>query len=122
MTSETHWREGGFGYWALLENGVFVGVAEVHVAYAGVAGIGTDEIEVGWTIVESRRGEGLATEAMRAAIDDVWGRAGVDSVAAYISGENEPSRRVAEKLGFTVRGEGRGRFGEPMTVYELRRR
>jgi len=28
---------------------------------------------------------------------------------------------VAAKLGFAVRGRGRGRSGEPMTVYELRR-
>jgi len=28
---------------------------------------------------------------------------------------------LAAKLGFAVRGPGRGRFGEPMTVYALRR-
>jgi RimJ/RimL family protein N-acetyltransferase len=59
---------------------------------------------------------------MRAAIADVWDRAGVESLTAYIAdGDNEPSRRLAASLGFTVRGPGRGRFGEPMTVYELRR-
>ena len=43
-------------------------------------------------------------------------------MTAYIEeGENEPSRRLAAKLGFIVRGPGRGRSGEPMTVYELRR-
>ena len=39
----------------------------------------------------------------------------------YIGGENEPSHRLAAKLGFTVRGPGRGRSGEATTVYELRR-
>jgi hypothetical protein len=59
---------------------------------------------------------------MRMAIADLWGRAGVESVTAYIEeGENEPSRRLAASLGFRVRSQGRGRFGEPMTVYELLR-
>jgi RimJ/RimL family protein N-acetyltransferase len=73
-------------------------------------------------VTEGRRGEGIATEAMQAAIGDLWGRAGVDSLTAYIEeGENESSRRLAVGVGFRVRGRGRGRFGERMTVYELRR-
>ena len=53
------------------------------------------------------------------AIGDLWDRAGVESVTAYIDeGENEPSRRLAASLGFTVRSQGRGRFGEPMTPNE----
>jgi hypothetical protein len=46
----------------------------------------------------------------------------VESITAYIEeGANEPSRHLAAKLGFPVRGPGRGRSGEPMTVYELHR-
>jgi len=51
----------------------------------------------------------------------LWARTEIETVAAYIAGENEPSRRLAAKLGFTARGPGKGRSGEPMTVYELRR-
>jgi RimJ/RimL family protein N-acetyltransferase len=59
---------------------------------------------------------------MRAAIGDLWGRAEADVITAYIEeGANEASRRVAAKLGFVVRGQGRGRSGEPVTVYALRR-
>ena len=69
----------------------------------------------------TRRNEGIATEAMQAAIDDLWGRTEVESITAYIEERaNEPSRRLAAKLGFAVRGPGLGRTGEPMTVYELR--
>ena len=89
---------------------------------SGIEGIAADEVEAGWWVTENRRNQGIATEAMRVAIGDVWGRAGVESVTAYIEdGEAEPSRRLAANLGFTVRGQGHGRFGEPMTVYELRR-
>jgi RimJ/RimL family protein N-acetyltransferase len=59
---------------------------------------------------------------MDAAIDDLWSRTDAESITAYIEeGANEPSRRLAAKLGFAVRGPGRGRSGEPMTVYALRR-
>jgi RimJ/RimL family protein N-acetyltransferase len=93
----------------------------VHYCYPGVTGISTDEIEVGWEIVEELRGRGLATEAMRAAIADAWGRTGADHLVAYIRPENGASHRVAEKLGFVLRAQGLTRDGSPMTVYELRR-
>jgi RimJ/RimL family protein N-acetyltransferase len=92
----------------------------VHFAYPGVTGLSTDEVEVGWEIEPDLRGRGLATEAMRAAIDDAWLRTGADHVVAYIRDDNAASHRVAEKLGFSVRGPGLTRDGSPMTVYELR--
>jgi RimJ/RimL family protein N-acetyltransferase len=120
--ADDHWRRHGFGHWAMrdLTSGEFLGVAELHFAGPGIEGIAADEIETGWWITESRRNEGLATEAMQAAIDDVWERAQIDHVTAYIDGTNPPSQSVAAKLGFVVRGPGSGRFGEPMIVYELR--
>ena len=94
----------------------------MRLAGGGVDGIAPDEIEAGWWVTEDRRNDGIATEAMRAAIDDLWDRTDADHIAAYLDdGQNEPSHRLAAKLGFTVRGEGRGRSGAPMTVFELRR-
>lgn len=123
-SAELHWGEHGFGPWAIRDRGdnSFLGGAEVHYAGEGIEGIAPAEVEAGWWVTESRRNHGIAREAMGAAIADVWDRAaGVDTLAAYIAGDNEPSRRLAASLGFTVRGPGRGRFGEPMTVYELHR-
>jgi RimJ/RimL family protein N-acetyltransferase len=122
-TSETHWREHGFGHWAVVdrEDGSFVGVAEVHFAYPGVEGISTAEVEVGWSVSAERQGEGIATEAMQAAIDDAWERTGADHLVAYIRPENAPSLRVATKLGFALRGPGRATSGDPVEVYEVRR-
>ena len=122
--AEVQWREHGFGPWAIraLRDNGFLGGAELRFAGDGIEGIAPDEVEAGWWVTENRRNEGIATEAMRVAIGDVWGRASVESVTAYIEeGEAEPSRRLAANLGFTVRSQGHGRFGEPMTVYELRR-
>ena len=122
--AEIQWKAHGFGPWAIRGQGddCLLGVAELRVAGAGIEGIAPDEVEAGWWVTANRRNEGIATEAMQAAVADLWTRTDVDSITAYIEdGRNEPSRRLAVKLGFTVRGPGRGRSGEPMTVYELRR-
>jgi RimJ/RimL family protein N-acetyltransferase len=121
--AESQWQKHGFGPWAILDaaNDCFVGVAELHFAGEGIEGIAPSEVEAGWWVTKGRRNQGIATTAMQAAIGDLWSRTGVDSITAYIAGENEPSRCVAVKLGFLVRGQGRGRLAEPMTVYELRR-
>jgi RimJ/RimL family protein N-acetyltransferase len=122
--AETQWREFGFGPWAIRDgrDNSFLGGAELRRAGDGIEGIGPDEVEAGWWVTENRRNEGIATEAMHAAIDDLWCRTDIESITAYIDeGDNEASRRLAAKLGFVVRGPGRGRSGDPMTVYELRR-
>jgi len=121
--ADDHWRRHGFGHWAVRDraSGEFLGVAELHFAGPGIEGIAADEVEAGWWVAESHRNAGLATEGMRAALGDLWKRGLADHVKAYIDGTNPPSERVAAKLGFTVRGPGIGRFGEPMIVYEVRR-
>jgi RimJ/RimL family protein N-acetyltransferase len=122
--AEVQWRGYGFGPWAIrdLRDEGFLGCAELRLAGDGTDGIEPAEVEAGWWVAEERRNQGIANEAMHAAIGDLWGRAETDCITAYIEeGENEASRRVAAKLGFAVRGQGRGRSGEPMTVYELRR-
>jgi RimJ/RimL family protein N-acetyltransferase len=122
--AELQWREHGFGPWAIRDLGdnSFLGAAELRFAGDGIEGIAPYEVEAGWWVRENRRNQRIATEAMRVAIGDLWSRAGVESVTAYIeAGENGPSRRLAASLGFTMRSQGRGRFGEPMTVYELLR-
>jgi RimJ/RimL family protein N-acetyltransferase len=118
------WLQHGFGPWAIRDrgDGSFLGCAELRFAGEGIDGIAPDEVEAGWWVAENRRNQGIATEAMCAAIDDLWDRAPVESMTAYIAqGQNEQSCRLAAGLGFTVRSQGHGRFGEPMTVYELRR-
>jgi [ribosomal protein S5]-alanine N-acetyltransferase len=117
--SVAHWALHAFGPWAVIEDGRFVGFAEVHYAGEGVGGIDPREVEVGWVIAQDRRGRGLATEAMRAAIADAWTRAQTDHIVAYIRPENEISQRVAEKLGFRLRGPGRARSGDRVGVYVL---
>ena len=122
--ADVQWREHGFGPWAVRDkqHDDFLGCAELRLAGDGITGIAPEEVEAGWWVTEDRRNDGIATEAMEAAIDDLFSRTDFETITAYISdGGNEPSRRVATKLGFSVRGQGCGRSGEPMTVYVLRR-
>ena len=121
--AEAQWREHSFGPWAIRDrrDNRFLGGAELRFAGDGIEGIAPDEVEAGWWVTEDRRNGGIATEAMQAAIADLWTRTEIETVTAYIGGENEPSHRLAAKLGFTVRGPGRGRSDEAMTVYELHR-
>src|SRR5437899_1196106 len=86
--SEAQWQEHGFGPWAIRDrrdNG-FIGGAELRFAGDGIEGIAPDEVEAGWWVTEARRNEGIATEAMQAAIADLWTRTAIDTVTAYISG------------------------------------
>jgi RimJ/RimL family protein N-acetyltransferase len=117
--SDAHWAAHRFGPWAVLEDETFAGFAEVHYAGTGIDGIAPDEVEVGWVIDESRQNRGLATEAMAAAIADGWTRARTDHLVAYIRPWNTASIRVAEKLGFRVRGPGHARSGDPVGIYVL---
>ncbi len=120
----TQWQEHGFGPWAIRDkrDNRFLGGAELRYAGEGIEGISAYEVEAGWWVTEERRNEGLATEAMEAAISDLWSRTDTETITAYIAeGGSDASRRVAVKLGFVARGAGRGRFGEPMTVYVLSR-
>ena len=121
--STTTWRERGFGFWTVRDRatGAFAGVFEAHLGGPGVEGIAPHEVEIGWIVDEARRGDGVATEAARAAVADLFGRAGVTHVTALIRPENEPSRRVAAKLGMRLRCAGRARNGDHAEIYELRR-
>ena len=119
--ARVQWQAHNFGPWAIRDrrDDSFLGGAELRFAGEGIDGIAPDEVEAGWWVTRDRRNEGIATEAMQAAIGDLWRRTDVERVVAYIEGENQPSRRLAAELGFVVRGQGRGRTGETMTVYEL---
>ncbi len=118
-----HWAAHGFGPWAILERGSedAIGVLEVHFAGPGIGGIEPDEVEIGWSVAPERRGDGVATEAARAALDDVFARARPPHVVAYVRPENAASLRIAAKLGMRDDGEGTTRSGDRMRVFRLPR-
>ena len=68
--------------WAIrnLGDNSVLGGAELRFAGDGITGITLDEVEAGWWVTKNRRNQGIATEAMRVAIGDLWGRADVESM------------------------------------------
>jgi len=69
----------------------------------GSAGIqpldGTDEIEVGYSMIKEFWGKGIGTEAARAWLDHGFRNAGLERIVAVAHTENWASRRIMEKLG-----------------------
>ena len=59
-------------------------------------------IKVGYTISPDVQGRGYATEAVRALVDYAFDVLGAEVVRAYASEENEPSIRVAAKVGMRL--------------------
>jgi [ribosomal protein S5]-alanine N-acetyltransferase len=93
-----HWARRGFGWYAFSdrETGALVARGGPHATRVG----GRDEVEIGWTVVPERWGEGLATELGAASLDVAFGPLGLVDVVSFTLPDNHASRRVMEKLGF----------------------
>ena len=76
----------------------------------------TDLIEVGWHLHPDWQGHGYATEAARAVLDRAPD-AGIDEVLALTDVDNEPSQRVALRLGMNDEGVTDRWFGMRLRQY-----
>ena len=75
-------------------------------------------VELGWHVLASRQGNGIATEAGAACRDAAFATLDARFLISLIRPENVASRRVAEKLGFEVwRGTIRAGWGH--LIYRL---
>ena len=96
---ESHWAKHGFGIWAAEDKASGALVGRVGLAYHRVW---PEDPEVGWLIDTPWQGKGLATEAGAACVDYAFGELGYHRVVSICTAENVPSRRVMERLGFSV--------------------
>jgi RimJ/RimL family protein N-acetyltransferase len=92
-----HWREHGYGRFAVEREGVVVGFVGLSQADFD-AGI-VPAVEVAWRLVFDHWGQGYATEAARAAIRDGFERLGLDEIVGVTTPGNTRSRRVMDRLG-----------------------
>lgn len=101
-----HWQIRGFGRFAVADRAG--GAAFGHVGPMQLVGT---EIEMTWTLWDANReGQGLATEAGRAAVDYCSAQ-GMARMVAFIEADNTPSIRVAERLGAVLDETHPGRPG-----------
>jgi RimJ/RimL family protein N-acetyltransferase len=95
--SSDSWHANGFGNWCLrTHDGTFVGV--IHAVPAGEP----PSPELGWTIVPECWGVGLATEAARVVVADLFDRARVTHITSFLQTANTASARIAQKLGMRL--------------------
>jgi RimJ/RimL family protein N-acetyltransferase len=90
-----HWEMLGYGSWVVVDKSTSEIVGRVGLWYPD----GWLGVELGWTVKRSRWGEGIATEASRAALQWTWANLQVDHIISMIHRENTASIRIAEKLG-----------------------
>jgi RimJ/RimL family protein N-acetyltransferase len=96
------WQFNGFGTWAAerKSDGKLVGSVGIFTAWRDLDPEFGEEPEMGWIFAAETHGKGMASEACRAVLD--WTEANRPStpVWAIIAPANEPSLKLAAKLGF----------------------
>ncbi len=78
--------------------------------------------EIGYSVVRAHRGQGFATEAVAALVDEGFRRTRVKQIRAYCLPENLPSRAVLRRNGFEDEGmlpRGATVGGKPVDVVLL---
>jgi RimJ/RimL family protein N-acetyltransferase len=99
--AERHLADHGFCKWAVEAPGVAPFIGAVGLGYIGFAAEFTPAVEVAWRLDRRYWGQGYATEAARAAMEDGFNRVGLTEIVAQTALSNTPSRRVMERLGMT---------------------
>jgi len=117
-----HWRDEGFGLWALLEKpaGRFLGFTGLsHPTFVPDL---AHEVELGWRLRRDAWGHGFATEAATRALEEGFARLGLTRIISLVHVENARSRRVAERIGLAFdRVVPHPRYGFDLAVYLARR-
>ena len=97
-----HWQHMGFGFLAITdkETGRFIGEAGFHDMRREMTPSIEGTLEAGWALTPSVHGRGYGFEAMQALVG--WADAVFPHrrMTCIIDPANQPSRRVAAKLGF----------------------
>jgi RimJ/RimL family protein N-acetyltransferase len=93
VSHEAEWIAGEAYRFAVIEDGVLIGCADIDE-------IGAGSNEIGYWFDESRWGRGLATEAASAVRDFALGTLGLARLTSGHASDNPGSGHVLEKLGF----------------------
>ncbi|MEI9424281.1 GNAT family N-acetyltransferase [Mesorhizobium sp. Cs1299R1N1] len=110
-----HWREHGFGRWAIEVDGVPVGFGGVTVSkdFRG--------LNLSYHLHPESWGHGYATEVVRAALAFAFEDLHAERVIGLVRTANAASRRVLEKCGFLFEGQVT-LHGAPTNLFALERR
>jgi ribosomal-protein-alanine N-acetyltransferase len=95
-----HWALRGFGFWAVEEKDSKRLIGGVGLWYPD----GWPELELAYWLVPESQGKGLATEAGLKSLEIAFDVMRVETLVSFIRPNNEPSIRVAERLGGVSEG------------------
>ncbi|SFC50869.1 GNAT family N-acetyltransferase [Tropicimonas isoalkanivorans] len=99
------WFAADSGSWSLTNSGGWTVERRADGAILGQVGCNKPdffpEFELGWMLYDEHEGQGYAAEAASAARDWAFGPRGLRTLVSYVSPENAPSVRLAERLGAT---------------------
>lgn len=98
-----HWQMTGFGQWAIQAHSNRQMIGQTGFFHAA-RGLGEDFDafpEAGWVLAPDAHGKGLGSEAAKAA-HDWFDRVIPGPLVAMMSPDNQPSRRLADRLGYRV--------------------
>lgn len=116
-----HWAERGYGIWAVTgrQDGQLIGQCGLN--YLAENG----EVEVDYALARPFWGQGIATEAAKAALDFAvaygdGSQTRMQKIIALAAPENQASRQVMEHLGMTYVREA-DYFGMHLVWYEITR-
>jgi RimJ/RimL family protein N-acetyltransferase len=94
-----------FGVWVMIERNGDLVVGDIGF-HEPPDGAGT--VEIGYSVIPSRRRLGYAAEAANALVEWALAQPGVRAVVAGCDPSNEPSIRTLERVGFRRSGEVNG--------------
>lgn len=97
--AEQHLAEHGFGTWAVEALGVAPFIGAVGLSHVRFEASFTPAVEVAWRLDRRFWGQGYATEAARAAMQDGFTRVGLKEIVAITRPANILSQRVMRRLG-----------------------
>lgn len=112
-----NYAEYGFGLWAVIhkEDMRFIGDCGLTIQWVD----DVDELEIGYHIMRSYWGRGLATEAASACRNYAFDVLRRQRVISWMHPENVASRRVAEKVGMGLEKGTINKSGRPAVVYSM---
>lgn len=112
-----NYTEHGFGLWAVIhrEDACLIGDCGLTIQQVD----GVSELEIGYHIMRSYWGRGLATEGAIACRDYAFDSLRRQRVISWMKPENLSSRRVAEKAGMRLEKETIDKNGGASVVYSM---
>ncbi|MBW8786301.1 MAG: GNAT family N-acetyltransferase [Rhizobium leguminosarum] len=90
-----HWKDHGFGRWAVEANGVLIGFGGVTVSKE------FDDLNLSYHLQPESWGQGYATELVRETLTFAFDNLHADRVIGLVRPVNAASKRILEKCGFT---------------------